>query len=94
MIVNIDATTDVTPRAVKSSSPIYKLDLTLKDSVLCDGGRLQNSTLLKEVKNLMILPNNHHVVLMIIGYYHALSAHSSLEYVLALFRERFWIVDA
>ncbi len=66
----------------------------MKDSVLCVGGRLRNSTLSEEARHPMILPKNHHVVTMIIKHYHAMSAHSGLEYVLVLLRERFWIIAA
>ena len=81
-------------RAIKPSSPIYKLDPISKNDVLCVGGRLRNSTLSDEARNPVILPKSHHVVKLIIEYYHNISAHSGLEHVLALLRERYWIVGA
>ena len=42
-MANSDATENVPSRALKPFSPIYKLDPTLKNSVLCVGGRLRKN---------------------------------------------------
>ena len=47
-----------------------------------------------EAKNPVILPKQHHVVDLIVSYYHARSGHSGLEHVLSMIRERFWVVKA
>ena len=85
---------NVERREIKPSSSIYKLDPMLKNDVLCVGGRFRNSTLAEEAKNPAILPKGHHVVKILIEYYHEISAHSGTEHVLALLRERYWIVGA
>ena len=81
-------------RSINRSSSICKLDPTLKDSILCVGGRLRNSAISEHAKNPMILPKDNHVVKLIIEHYHEVSAHAGLEHVLMLLREKYWIVGA
>lgn len=45
-----------------------------------------------DAKHPVILPTFHHVVSLIIHYYHYLFGHSGLEHVLSMVRESFWIV--
>ena len=41
----------------------------------------------------VILPKEHHVVKLIIQYYHLISGHSGLEYTLSLTRQKYWIIN-
>ena len=75
--------------SVKKSSSVYKLDPVLVDGVLRVGGRLKLALIHDEPKNPAILPKQHHVVDLIVSYYHARSGHSGLEHVLSMIRERF-----
>ena len=79
---------------VKKSSRIFKLDPQLTDGLLRVGGRLQKSPLQLDAKHPIILPASHHVVRLIISFYHHTSGHSGTEHVLSMIRERFWIVKA
>lgn len=80
---------------LKRTSPISQLDPILKNQVMCVGERLRNSALPEEERNPTILPKKNHVVGLIIEHYHATSGHSELlEHVLAMLREKFWIVGA
>ena len=40
------------------------------------------------------LQNKHHVVDLIVRYYHLMSGHSGLEHVLSMIRGKFWILRA
>ena len=79
---------------VKKSSRIFKLDPQLTDGLLRVGGRLQKAPLQLDAKHPIILPASHHVVRLIISFYHYISGHSGTEHVLSMIRERFWIVKA
>ena len=81
-------------RHIKKSSKIFKLDQRLVDGLIRVGGRLANASLQQEAKHPVILPKSHHVVHLIVRYYHYISGHSGAEHVLSLARERFWIVGA
>ena len=87
---------DVTTRKpqVKKSSKISKLDPRLMDGLLRVGGRLENAPLHRDAKHPIILPTSHHVVGLIISFYHQASGHSGTEHVLSMIRERFWIIKA
>lgn len=41
----------------------------------------------------VILPKKHHVVKLLIQYYHHVAGHSGLEYTLSLTRQRYWIIN-
>ena len=47
-----------------------------------------------EAKHPVILPKTHHVVKLIVRYYHQAAGHSGLEYTLSLIRQRYWIINA
>ncbi|KAK3744013.1 hypothetical protein QZH41_004823 [Actinostola sp. cb2023] len=79
---------------VKKCSSIYKLDPIMKDSLLRVGGRLQRAPIENDAKHPIILPKKHHVVKLIINYYHRASAHSGIEYTLSLIRQKYWIIAA
>ena len=42
----------------------------------------------------MIFPRKHHIVKLIINYYHQPSSHSGVEYTLSFISEKFWIIGA
>ena len=77
---------------VKKSSRIFKLDPQLTDGLLRVGGRLENAPVKLDVRHPIILPASHHVVHLIIRFYHHASGHSGTEHVLSMIRERFWIM--
>ena len=79
---------------VKKSSNIFKLEPMLTQGLIRVGGRLQRAPIDTDAKHPVILPKKHHVVKLIIKYYHHISGHSGLEYTLSLIRQRFWIINA
>ena len=81
-------------KAVKKSSSIHKLDPVLENGLIRVGGRLHHAPIKSDAKHPVILPRNHHVVNLIINYYHRASGHSGIEYTLSLIRQRFWIISA
>ena len=65
----------------------------LHSGIMCVGGRLTNDLITDEAKHQMLLPKSHHVVDLIVKCYHEECGHSGKEHVLALLRQRFWIVN-
>ena len=82
------------PKTVECCSPLYKLDPVYDKRFLRVGGRWRNSLVSEGAKKPFILPDNHQVVTLIVEYYHDLSGQSGLEHVLAMLKERFWIISA
>ena len=81
--------------AVTRQSSLRAQDPILIDHILCVGGRLRHLPAeMNDSKHPAILPNNHHIVKMIVRHYHHLSGHSGKEHVLALISERYWIIQA
>ena len=66
---------------IKKSSAIYKLDPMKVGGLLYVGGRLRQAPISQPAKHQIILPNKHHVVDLIVRYYHLMSGHSGLEHV-------------
>lgn len=81
-------------KSTKKSSPINKLNPFLKNGILHVGGHLKNSSIPDRAKHHVILPKTHHLVDLIIGYYHVKAGHSGMEHVFALIRQTFCIVRA
>ena len=79
---------------IKKSSAIYKLDPMKVGGLLFVGGRLRQAPIPYLAKHQIILPNKHHVVDLIVRYYHLMSGHSGLEHVLFMIRGKFWILKA
>ena len=73
--------------AVKKCSNIYKLDPFMESGFIRVGGRLHNAPIKIDAKHPIILPKKHHVVNLIIDYYHRASGHSGVEYTLSLLRQ-------
>ena len=80
-------------KAIKKSSNIYQLDPVIKNGLLRVGGRLRRAQISEEAKHPSILPKSHHVVTLIVNFYHHVSGHSGVEHTLSLIRERYWIVN-
>ena len=80
-------------QVIKKSSSIYQLDPTVKNELLRVGGRLRRAQINEEAKHPCILPKTHHVVTLIVNYYHHASRHLGVEHILSLIRERYWIVN-
>jgi hypothetical protein len=79
-------------KVIKKSSSIYQLDPAVKNGLLCVG-RLRRAQISEEAKHPSILPKTHHVVTLIVNYYHHVLGHSGMEHTLSLIRERYWIVN-
>ena len=62
------------------------------DGLLRVGGRLCNASLPSESKSQIILPKDDHVTRLIIYEYHSICGHSGREQVLAMIRQKFWII--
>ena len=83
----------VTVNTVKKSSPLHRLDPKINENgLICVGGRLRNSTMQAQLKHPVILPQNHHIVVLLVRHFHAMSGHSGREHVMSLMRERYWVI--
>jgi hypothetical protein len=58
------------------------------------GGRLRHAPIPEYSKHPVILPKGIHVTNIIIQYYHVISGHLGREYMLALLRRKYWIIQA
>ena len=80
-------------RHVKKSSSLYKLDPKMSDEgLICVGGRLKNADLQEEMKHPVVLPPKHHVVTLLVRYFHITTGHSAREHVLSLLRQRYLLI--
>ena len=83
----------VTVNTVKKSSPLHRLDPKINENgLICVGSRLRNSTMQAQLKHPLILPQNHHIVVLLVRHFHAMSGHSGREHVMSLMRERYWVI--
>lgn len=78
---------------LKKSSNIFKLDPILTQGLIRVGGRLQRAPINTDTMHPVILPKKHHVVKLIIQYYHHVAGHSGLVYALSLTRQRYCIIN-
>ena len=81
-------------KCVKGSSALARLDPILTDGLLRVGGRLSRATLSDDSKHQIIIPRDSHLARLLVNHFHQKSGHSGREYVLALLRERFWLIRA
>ena len=86
-------TTSSRQNVLKKSSNIFKLDPILTHGLIRVGGRLQRAPISTDARHPVILPKKHHVVKLLIQYYHHVAGHSGLEYTLSLTRQRYWIIN-
>ena len=73
--------------AVKKCSNICKLDPFVENGFIRIGGRLHNAPIKIDARHPIILPKKHHVVNLIIDYYHRASGHSGVKYALPILRQ-------
>ncbi|XP_068229550.1 uncharacterized protein [Palaemon carinicauda] len=64
------------------------------NGVVCSKGRLQNSELPSSTQTPMLLPPKSHLTMLKIRHYHINHHHSSVNTVLVLLRETFWLPKA
>lgn len=79
---------------LKRSSPLYKLDPVLKDSLLRVGGRLSKSCMPAEAVHPAIVPKDSHITTLILRDIHEKLGHSGRNYMLSRLRQKFWIPTA
>lgn len=77
------------------SSRISKLAPFLDEQgTLRVGGRLKNASLKYHTRHPILLPKKHHVVNLIIDYYHKFHLHAGPQQLQSLLSQRFWILSA
>lgn len=76
-----------------NSSTILPLDPYMSDDLIRVGGRLRHASLEAEVKNPVILPNKHHVTMLLVKHYHTKVMHQGRQFTESTIRQAgFWIV--
>ena len=79
-------------KCVQGSSALARLDPILTDGLLRVGGRLSRATLSDDSKHQ--IPKDSHLARLLVNHFHQKSGHSGRDNVLALLRERFWLIRA
>ena len=79
---------------VKKSSCLAKLSPVLIGGVLRVSGWLSRAPLSDESRHQIIISKDSPLGVLLIRFFHEKSGHSGREYVLALLRERFWLIRA
>lgn len=83
-------------RSKNTASPrLQSLSPFLDDSGLIRvGGRIQQSHLKYEAKHPIIMPKTHHVVNLLVDYYHLKYLHAGPQFLQAHISQKFWILSA
>ncbi|XP_026686181.1 uncharacterized protein LOC103518638 isoform X2 [Diaphorina citri] len=71
---------------------LKKLSPFLEQGILRVGGRLSNSNLPNDQQHPILLPSNHHVTELIVTHCHTTNFHTGPFLLLAILRQKFWIV--
>ena len=79
---------------IKRSSSIYRLSPFLSQGILCVGGRLSNADISESAKHPCILPRRSHITTLIIRDIHKRLGHAGRGHVLAVLREKYWVIGA
>ena len=80
---------------VPKSSHLYKLEpYADSEDLLRVGVRLTHAPISDEAKNQLLMSSRSHIALLIVRDAHEKAKHSGTEYVLAILREKYWIVGA
>lgn len=75
------------------SNPLFPLDPTLRNELLCVGGRLKQSSLSQELKHPVILPKNSHITKLIMAHCHTKVCHQGRGQTQMEIRANgFWII--
>lgn len=64
------------------------------EGILRVGGRLRNASLQYDSQHPILLPKKHHVVNLIVDYYHKFYLHAGPQLLQALVCQKFWILSA
>lgn len=81
-------------KMISSKRKILSLNPFLAaDGIMRVGGRLRNAHISPEMKNPIILPQNHRLTELIINQAHKLTFHGGVRVTLALTRQRYWILS-
>ena len=72
---------------------LIQLQPVLKNDLICLGGRLKQLQISAESKHQVIIPSNHHLTYLLLLYIHQNNHNCDREQLLALSRDRYWIVN-
>lgn len=66
----------------------------LKDGLIRVGGRLRNSDLGYDAKYPILLPSKDPILNLLVEYHHKLNCHAGPDLLMALLRQKYWILSA
>ena len=91
-IIQNEAFNDNSTKELKGK--LSKLDpyIDTKDKLMRVGGRLKRGMLPYAAKHQVILPKDHHAVMLLVKFYHEQNHHVGTEHLISLLRQRFWII--
>lgn len=76
-------------------SPAFRhLKPFFKDGVIRVGGRLRNSDLSYDEKYPILLPRKDPILNLLVEYHHKLNCHAGPDLLMALLRQKYWILSA
>ena len=81
------------PRKPIKNRKLIQLQSVLKNDLICVGGRLKHAQIPAGSKHQVIIPSDHHLTYLLLLYIHQNNHHCGREQLLALSRERYWIVN-
>jgi hypothetical protein len=80
-------------RKLNTKSRILPINPYLdSEGILRVGGRIKNANISEQMKHPIILPNNNHLMDVIIDYTHKINFHGGPQLTLAWLRRKFWIL--
>ena len=80
--------------SIKNTSSIYRLDPYIDCGIVRVQGRLRRADLPDEAKHPVILPRKSHVTTLLIRDVHRRMGHVGRNHVVAVLREKYWIVSS
>ena len=80
---------------VDHKSTLHHLEPLMVDCIMRVGGRMLHASHPVKATHQLILPQGHHVSMLLVRYLHSVKAkHCGTEYVLSLLRTKYWIPKA
>ena len=80
---------------VDHKSTLHHLEPLMVDGIMRVGGRMLHASHPVKARHQLILPQGHHVSMLLVRYLHSVKAkHCGTEYILSLLRTKYWIPKA
>ena len=91
-LIQKEAFNDDSSKELKGKLSKFDPYVDANDGLMRIGGRLKQGMLPYAVKHQVILPKDHHAVMLLVKYYHEQNHHVGTEHLISLLRQQFWII--